>query len=162
MVAKRNDNMLARLALQLAIGKTLRGAARELGVDQKTAQSWARLEEFKSRVERIRARIDDRTIGKMVKVATKAAGILEKLLDDPSPQIRLSAAKLVLDRRHAFESEAKHAKQLAEFQRQLTAYASLVKLPEPITVEARPALEGPPSEHEESPEDGQAFSDADE
>jgi transposase-like protein len=163
-MTRKPTDLKARLALLIAAGRSIRSAARELGIDKNTAYGWSKSPQLQARVQKIRSRTDDRTIGQLTRIAEKATSVLEILLDDPSPQIRLSAAKLVLDRRHAFENEANHARQLEAFQKQLTAFASVANLQAPIDVEARPALEGPrpPTEHEETPEGGTTLSNADE
>jgi hypothetical protein len=159
MVAKRNDNMLAQLALHVATGKTVAAAGRDLGVDPSTAQSWARLPSFKARVDRIRAKIDDMTIGVLVRASTKAAKRLEKLIASENEQVALSACKTLLEKRHEVEANSAQSKRLAEFQRQLTAIASVVPPQPTITVEARRALEAPAPAAEEDPDCGTPLSD---
>jgi len=64
-------------------------------------------------------------------------------VDSPNEQVALSACKTLLEKRHEVEANSAQSKRLAEFQRQLTAIASVVPPQPTITIEARPALEAP-------------------
>lgn len=164
MVAKRNDNMLARLALQVATGRTLSGAARDLGVDLKTAQSWARLEIFQAKVTRNRNAIVDRTVGKLVKLSVKAVETMGKLLDSQNEHIRLSAAKNLMDKLLEIESHAAQSRQLAKLQDQIASLTAMPHQPtfnlEPTAATEEPAaLEGPATP--EADDDGTSHRNAD-
>jgi hypothetical protein len=142
MVAKRNDNMLGRLALQVAIGRTVAAAARDLEVDPKTAQHWARQPDFKNLVTRHRDSIINRTVGKLVRYSTKAIETMGKLLDSPNESVRLSAARCLMDKLIEVETHAAQSRQLSAMQEQLAALAAATP-PPAIDLESNEVLESP-------------------
>lgn len=104
MVAKpnpnpRNPGRAALLALSVASGETLRGAAKRLGIPIGTAKRWAASERFKTRVEELRADMISATVGQLASRAAGAVETLGKLMDtSESESIQLSAARAILDR----------------------------------------------------------------
>jgi hypothetical protein len=86
------------LALCIARGQSLRSAAQTLGIGASTASRWARSPGFPDRVEKFRARLVDRAIGRLSRAAASAADTLVNLLDEKhDPDVRIRAAKTILE-----------------------------------------------------------------
>lgn len=117
---KKNDPLIGRLALLVASGRTVTGAAKELGVLPRTAGHWSRTTEFRGLVAKHRARITDRTIGRLVKLSTLAVEALAKLVvDGESAAVRLGAARTILDQLVAITDHAEHVRMVAELRSRL-------------------------------------------
>src|SRR4051794_909052 len=95
---RRGSKAHEDLALAVARGIPLARWAKENGVAERTCRDWAAKPEFKAMVEIYRRRIVDRLVGQIVDGSTKAVRRLNRLMDDPSPTVRLSAARAILDR----------------------------------------------------------------
>lgn len=154
-----NVSMMRRLAALVGSGSSVAAAGRKLELDPSTASAWGRTPRFKAMVERFRSKLDDQTIGMLAQAATKAAATLERALDSPNEHVRVSAAKILLEKRHEVEAAATHARRLAEIQQTIAALASSSSTDQVITVEARPAALGAPATPEVSG-DGQTHRDA--
>ena len=58
------------LALALAVGKTIKQAARAAGVSERTAQMWWTEPDFKARVAELRGEMVSRALGSMTELAS--------------------------------------------------------------------------------------------
>lgn len=85
------------LALALARGVTLRDAAAEVGIGERTAtRRWAD-PDFRRLVFRYRADLAGRAVGELADAMSAAAKTLRGLLDCESPAVRLGAARSLLE-----------------------------------------------------------------
>jgi hypothetical protein len=81
----------------LAAGQTLRNAAAAAGVGERTAsRRWAD-PEFRRRLERLRADMLERALGKLADARAGAAETLRRLLNAHSESVRLAAARSILE-----------------------------------------------------------------
>ena len=99
------------LVLALASGATVKDAAQQAGVSERTA--WRRLDDdgFRRCVAEAKAELVTRALAKLADGASKAADTLLAVMDcQDDPRARIAAAKLVLDlampARQAFTAEA--------------------------------------------------------
>jgi HEAT repeat protein len=85
------------LALALAAGRTVREACRECGISERTA--YRRLEDptFRHLVTEARSEMIKRAVGALADDAVKAADTLRNLLKAESENIRLGAARSILE-----------------------------------------------------------------
>jgi hypothetical protein len=108
------------LALALARGATLRDAAAEVGVGERTAtRRWADAD-FRRIVLRYRADMAGRAVGELADGMSAAARTLRALLDCESPAIQLGAARSLLE----ISMKAREALDLEERTRALEDRAS--------------------------------------
>lgn len=93
------------LAAHLAAGATIKDAARELGIGEKTARRrWAD-PAFKARVAELRREMTTRAVGRLADRMAAAADVLGALLDSPAEMVRLRAAVAILNAyRHVLAS----------------------------------------------------------
>jgi hypothetical protein len=77
------EDRVYRLAAAVARGASVRAAARAIGLPERTARRWAQLPQYRYHVAEIRRQVNLQTVGKLSRVALKAAGKLEELLDEP-------------------------------------------------------------------------------
>lgn len=86
------------LALGLAAGKTVRDAARDAGVSEKTAFRRSADGGFRDRVNELRGEMRQRTVGRLADLSVQAVATLSELLaPGPPPAVRLNAAKAILE-----------------------------------------------------------------
>jgi lambda repressor-like predicted transcriptional regulator len=81
----------------LARGASQREAAKLAGVNEKTVKRHMVLPAMKARIAELREAMLAKAVGVLSKVAGQAAVTLAKLLDDPTPTIRLRAAVACLE-----------------------------------------------------------------
>jgi hypothetical protein len=85
------------LALAIATGCTIKKAAQQLGIGQRTAYRIAATDRMKTRVCQLRTQITSEALGTLTTAASAAANTLASLLDASNdPSIRLNAAKAIL------------------------------------------------------------------
>jgi len=94
---ERKRSALEVLAIGVASGLSLTDAAKQAGVKYMTARRRAADPAFRQRVEELRQAITDQALGRLTKDMTAAADTFSALLTDPAPQVRLAAAKAILD-----------------------------------------------------------------
>jgi hypothetical protein len=86
----------AALALALALGQTIHDAARVVGISERTAaRRWAKLT-FRLRVRELRGEMVQRSYGQMAHGMSEAAAVLRQLLKADNEQVRLGAARSLL------------------------------------------------------------------
>jgi hypothetical protein len=102
-----------RLVLALAGGASVADAAVIAGMSKATAFRRMADPVFRARVEQAKTEMMAQAVGVLARVSTKAAGVLEALLDSPTEKVRLAAARSVLqigaDLRASQELEARLA-----------------------------------------------------
>jgi hypothetical protein len=110
---------LERLALCVAQGCSIRASAKHLGWSDRTAQMYAKMNEFDGRVRAIRDAITDQVVGRLVAKQVRAAERLAKLMDgaDTPPAVQLAAARSILQ----LPTNMKAVRELAEFLKGLEA-----------------------------------------
>jgi len=85
------------LALAVAGGRTLRDAADDAGIGERTAaRRWADAA-FRRRVTTLRAEMIARALGKIADGMADAADVLRKLLKAKSENVRLGACRAILE-----------------------------------------------------------------
>lgn len=95
MTIRRDINEL--LAAKLAAGSTIRDAAAELGIGEKTARRRLADPGFKATVAQLRNELRDSILARVFAAAEGAVTALTQLLNDPQTTVRLKAASLILD-----------------------------------------------------------------
>lgn len=86
-----------RVAFLMAAGRSVKAAAEESGVGERTIHTWLKDSEFKTLVDEMRARILSEAVGKLASSTDKAVQTLLNLLDDTNSTVRLRAAMGVID-----------------------------------------------------------------
>jgi uncharacterized protein (UPF0147 family) len=115
MSRKRNDALVGRLAVLVASGHTVTGAAKALSVIPRTAQNWARQPAFKAAVSRHQKRISDSTLARLIRHSAKAVNVIAKLMTTgENGTVKLSAARTMLDKMIEVRNHAQTAEQVAE------------------------------------------------
>lgn len=85
------------LALALATGQTLRGAANLAGIGERTAtRRWAD-PAFRGKVSGLRAELVAQAVGKLADATGMAVDAMKALLDAQSEAVRLGAARSILE-----------------------------------------------------------------
>jgi hypothetical protein len=102
---ERKRSALEVLAIGVASGLSLADAARQAGIKYITARRRAADPAFRRRVEELRQVITDQALGRLTKDMTAAADTFSALLTDPAPQVRLAAAKAILDYRSRLKAD---------------------------------------------------------
>jgi hypothetical protein len=85
------------LALALASGLTVEGAAEQAGVSPRTAYRRRADPDFRQRVIEFRAEMVQRALGKLADGAAAAVDTLRKLLKAKSEHVKLGAARAMLE-----------------------------------------------------------------
>jgi hypothetical protein len=107
------------VAVALARGLPITTAAAECRVGERTIHTWLADADFRCRVEELRAELFGQAVGRLCDISGRAVDVLGKLLDSKSEQIRLQAARSVLDHGPRLREVADLAIQLAELRRQV-------------------------------------------
>lgn len=86
------------LAAAVASGATIRAAAAELGIPERSAYRTSSTEEFRIRVAALRMEATFAAVGILNTNAARAAAVMVELMgDEHTPRDRLAAAKTVLN-----------------------------------------------------------------
>lgn len=112
MPARRDIEEL--LAAKLAAGATIKAAAAELGISEKTARRRLADPAFQQQVAALRRELVAGAVGRLADRMAQAADVLGKLLESANETIRLKAATALLT--HASQTAL-----LADVQSRLTA-----------------------------------------
>ena len=89
-----NGEKWQALAVLVAGGMTVKNAAAELGISERTSYRHSSLPEFRQAVGQLRSAALDASVGAITSASTRAVNKLVELLDDP--QFGLQAAKALL------------------------------------------------------------------
>ncbi len=81
----------------MAAGATLREAAEQAGVEEQTAQRRLADPDFQRAVSQARGRLFRAAVGRLAGLASRAAGVLERLMESDQPCVARRAAKAVLE-----------------------------------------------------------------
>jgi hypothetical protein len=84
-------------ATALATGRTIRAAARQAGVSERTLGGWNSEPEFAARVQAIRSSLLERCLGSMAGALSKAARTLKRLLQSPDDRVKYASAKSLIE-----------------------------------------------------------------
>lgn len=94
----QNGRRREAVALCLASGCTVRDAAREAGCGERTLHRWlAEDPAFRQRVEALRSQLFSLAVGKLSRLAGRAADTLSELLTAKNESVRLQTAKAILE-----------------------------------------------------------------
>jgi hypothetical protein len=111
-------NKQERVATLLASGVSVRAAAKDAGVAESTVYEWQQNDpEFPRLVAKYRARLIERTLGKLSAVAARAVRTLSDCLKEPTADpVRVRAAAVILERLVAIREHQDLAERLAELE----------------------------------------------
>ncbi len=113
------------LVVALAAGLTNKQAAKEAGVSERTVIRRLSDPAFKRRVEEARAETLAQTSARLTAVGIAAVRTLLRLLDADSEQVRLAAAKSILDMGVRLREASDHEARIAELQDRLNQLEGL-------------------------------------
>lgn len=113
----------ATLATGLAAGRTIKAAAAEAGIHERTARRRLEDRAFRERVRTLRAETYAQAAGVLAESATRAAETLRDLLDSEREETRLAAARAILE--HA--TKARDSIDLEERLSELEAYVEALE-----------------------------------
>lgn len=86
-----------RLAAMIAAGRSIKAAAAEIEIGERTAHSWLADPRYRTFVAELRGRMMDESVGRLAEATSEAVGTLKALLNDGSSNVRLRAATSILD-----------------------------------------------------------------
>jgi hypothetical protein len=110
-----------RVAALLASGSTIRDAAAESGAGERTVHSWLDDPAYRTFVGGLRDRILAETIGRPTQAASRAATVLEGLLEAQNEGVRLRAATAIIDSMIKAREHAELSARVTELEAQLAA-----------------------------------------
>jgi hypothetical protein len=120
MNLRNNRDQKAALALAIAAGGTVKAWAKAHDVPERTAYTWARSQEVRKRVLRIRRRAIDRAVGRLSRNASAAADQVVRLAKGAeSESVKLQAARAVLADLMSVSNYAVLEERLAEVERRI-------------------------------------------
>lgn len=95
----RKSENRERLAVLLAAGETVAGAAREMDVPTPTAYRWSRQPDVVSRVKELQNEATSRSVNLLKKTLENSVRVLVEIMEDAGtpPSVRVSAAGKLLD-----------------------------------------------------------------
>ena len=111
---------LARAAVLLAGGLSLRQTAKRVKVGERTLYRWSRDPNFAAEVAQLRAAMLRRGAGQLARLIGRAVKTLKELLESDDERIRLGAASRVLE-------QATRIIEMAELERRLQALEQVAK-----------------------------------
>jgi hypothetical protein len=121
MESESTEIRLEKLAIGVANGLSIHRAAKNAEIADTTARRWAADPSFKPRVDRLRKEIIDQAIGKLSRLASKAANTLGKLLDESNyGELRLKAARAILQDLLAVREHAELTERLNAIEERIT------------------------------------------
>jgi hypothetical protein len=115
MARRRNQNLVERLALARAGGRSVKGWCKANKVSVRTAYGWTKLPSFQVLVDQYRGAMIDQAIGQATKHINKNITVMANLRDSATNEsVRLAAARGLI-------ADLTHLQGFAEFERRLTA-----------------------------------------
>jgi transposase len=125
MPAKINQGRVDQLAVHVARGLSVRGAAKHLGVSDSTAARWAATPGFDATVRRLRAKAIDRAVSILSSNAAKAALTLVRACGKGKPDnIQVAAARAILTDLMAVQDHAEILERLEQLEQNKGAYGA--------------------------------------
>jgi transposase-like protein len=106
-------------ALLLAVGRSVRAAARETGCSERTLRNWQGEETFAARVRVLRSEIFTRAVAVLCGASTSAAVKLRRLLKSEDERIGLGAARAILEAAPRLREAGELAERVEELERRL-------------------------------------------
>jgi hypothetical protein len=97
VAANGSNGKREAVALAVASGLSLRQAADQCRVGQRTVMRWHQEEAFRRRIAELRTELFDQAVGLLSRLGGKAAAVLGMLLDSGDEKVKLAAAKAILD-----------------------------------------------------------------
>ncbi len=86
-----------RLAVLIAAGRSIKDAAAELEIGERTAHTWLEDPRYRALIAELRHRMMDEAVGTLVEATNEAVGTLKSLLNDGNGNVRLRAATSILE-----------------------------------------------------------------
>lgn len=105
-----------RAAIQIAMGRTLRAAAKEAGCSERACREWCGQPEFQRFVSHLQGMVIRRSIGMLTRATTKAVRRLVKLVDSADESVQLRASMAILDASVRLAEHAELAGRVAELE----------------------------------------------
>jgi hypothetical protein len=106
-------------ALALAIGRSLRAAARDAAVSERTLRTWASETDFAARVRVLRSEVFTRAVAVLCGASTQAAAKLRRLLKSDDERIGLGAARAILEAAPRLREAGELAERVEELEKRL-------------------------------------------
>jgi hypothetical protein len=106
-------------ALLLAVGRSVKAAARDAGVAERTLRNWRCVSAFRARVQELRSDVFGRAVGALCGISVRAARTLAGLLQSTDEKVQLGAAKAVLEAAPRMREQIDLVEQLEELKRQM-------------------------------------------
>jgi len=114
-----DDDKLKRddaLVFAVARGLTVRQAAEEAGLGERTAHRRLADPEFRRRVSAVRGELMEQAGGRLSDAATQAVDVLRKLLDSDADTTRLAAARTILQQSVTLRTAAELEQRIARLE----------------------------------------------
>ena len=103
----------------LAGGATVTDAARHAGLGRRTVTRYMADDEFLAAIERTRAKLIERAVGRLADLSTKAIDRLAELLESDKQTVQLSAARVILQSLPQLREHAELSERLEELEQRL-------------------------------------------
>jgi hypothetical protein len=87
----------ARAITMLLSGSKINEVASELGLSEKTIDSWLRSDDFRSELTSNAQKIIDATVANLIALNSKCVDVLTDILENSSDRNRLHAVKLIFE-----------------------------------------------------------------
>jgi hypothetical protein len=105
--------------LGLAVGKPVALVAKEAGVSVRTLHRWSARPEFRSRVTKVRGQLLDRALGRASAALAASFEVMARLLKAEDADLRLRAARSVVELTLKVREHAELEQRLAELEQRL-------------------------------------------
>jgi transposase-like protein len=112
------------VAVALASGATTAAAAKKGGVCERTVRSWMSQPRFRARVDRLRGEAVSSAVALLSKDMVSAAQVLKKLMRSQREDVRLRAARAVLELGVRLRDEEELRRRVEELERRLAGAKS--------------------------------------
>jgi hypothetical protein len=106
-------------ALLLAVGRSVKAAAHEAGVAERTLRNWKAEGAFRARVQELRSEVFGRAVGALCGISVRAARTLARLLQSADEKVQFGAAKAVLEAAPRMREQIDLVEQMEELKRQM-------------------------------------------
>jgi hypothetical protein len=117
MSSPRQTPVSERLALELAAGATLKGAAKAAGVSESTAHRYRTDPAFRKRVAELQATMMAEALGRLTNACSAAAAVPTRvMLEEKDHSVRVRAANSILAQARDVREHTQLADRLAELE----------------------------------------------